>query len=112
MRVGRSLDDLGTRRLSWLDLKAVVEHAGPGNAIDIDVHGERALYGLGEVLALQILNVLREANWQRGGDERAPRPKPLTVPGTMAPDSDSGDSAYGSDAIPIRDFADWWDSTE
>lgn len=111
MRVGRSLDDLGTRRLSWLDLKAVVEHAGPGNAIDLAIHGERALYGLGEVLALQILNTLRDANWQRSGDESAPRPKHLTPPGTMAPDSESN-SAYGSDAIPIRDFADWWDSTE
>lgn len=110
MRVGRSLDDLGTKRLTWADLAAVVQYAPTGNAIDVAQRGSIALYGVDAILLMQAVNTLREANWQRGGDERAPRPQLLTLPGSMA--QDDGTEKYGADAIPASDFAGWWDTTE
>lgn len=74
------------------------------------MHGEIALYGVSEMLSMIAVNALREANWQRAGDERAPRPKLLHLPGTIDPNDDG--EGFGSDAIPISDFADWWESTE
>lgn len=108
--MGRSLDDLGTRRLSWLDLAAVIRHSPAGSAIDLETRGQAALYGVTERLLTIIANALRDANWQRAQDERAPRPKLIPVPGSMERDDDG--EGYGSEAIPISDFADWWDSTE
>jgi hypothetical protein len=106
MRVGRSLDDLGTRRLSWLDLAAVVVHAPPGNAIAREIAPDASGWTITDYLLSAVVNTLAIANWQRAGDERAPRPKPILPPGVDDPASEG----FGSGAIPISEFDAWWDT--
>jgi len=59
------------------------------------------------VLLVHIFNVLQQMSWQLGGDEKAPKPRPLVLPGMVAPDS--GAQSFGSDPIPLAEFHDWWD---
>jgi len=42
---------------------------------------DSAMWGLSEHLLAKVFDVLQEANWQRQGDNRAPRPEPLPRPG-------------------------------
>lgn len=106
LRVGRHLEDLGTTRLSWLDIQAVVQHAPPGNAIARAVAPDASGWGISDYLLAAIANLLATANWQRQQDDRAPRPKPILPPGI----DDPATEGYGSDAIPLDQFNDWWDS--
>lgn len=106
MRAGRNIEDLGSRRFSWLDLAAVVQHAPPDNAISREVAPSESGWGTTDYLLAGVVNLLAIANWQRAGDEHAPRPKPILPPGVTDPSVEG----YGSDAIPLRQFDDWWNS--
>lgn len=79
LTVGRTLDDLGTRRLTWTDLLAVVQHAPPGSALSRSLHGEFALWSPNEYLLALVADLLQAANWQRGGG-KGTKPKPLARP--------------------------------
>lgn len=78
---GRSLDDLGTPGLSWVDLRAFARHAPHTSAIARSVHGEAAAWGPTEHLLATVIDVLQVGNWQRAGKKGSPRPKPITRPG-------------------------------
>lgn len=47
------------------------------------VHGDAVAWGATEHLLATAIDVLAAANWQRGGDKKAPRPKPLPRPGKV-----------------------------
>lgn len=106
IKLGKNLDDLGTHKLTWVDLAAILENLPPGNAIQVAGFGERAMWGVQEHLLATVANLLQAANWQRAGDENAPYPRPILPPGQKA----EGDQTFGADAIPISEFDDWWDS--
>jgi len=82
LRLGLRLEQLGTKHLTWFDLKAVVVSLPHGNAIQRAEHGEDALWGLPEHLIATVIDVLQAANWQRAGDKDARRPDPIRRPGT------------------------------
>lgn len=44
-------------------------------------HGDQAEWGHTEHLLAAVVDVLAEANWQRGGDKKQPHPKPIRRPG-------------------------------
>jgi hypothetical protein len=64
------------------------------------VHPEAAEWGPVEHLLAGIFDLLQAGNWQRGGDPRAPRPKPLPRPGV-----DSGEKKYGGKPLPMDEMA-------
>jgi hypothetical protein len=70
-----------TGRLSWRRLGVLVRHLPPGCAVDRAQHGEAAEWGHAEHLLADLRELLRAANWQRGGDKKVARPKPLPRPG-------------------------------
>ncbi|MEV8134292.1 hypothetical protein [Microbacterium aurantiacum] len=77
---GRSLDDLGTEELSWVDFRAFVRWSPPASAYSRSVFGERAPWNdLATQLLAEAVNALRGGNWQRGGG-KGPRPKPIEPP--------------------------------
>lgn len=46
-----------------------------------EVRGEAVAWGPTEHLLAAAVDLLAGANWQRGGNKKAPRPKPLLRPG-------------------------------
>ena len=76
MERGRSIHDLGTIGLSWIELGAFVEHAPPGAAIRMLNDPLSAFRSPEGQLLSAAVDTLAGANWQRGGG-RGPRPKPL-----------------------------------
>lgn len=76
MERGRSIHDLGTIGLSWIELGAFVEHAPPGAAIRMLNDPLSAFRSPEGQLLSTAVDTLAGANWQRGGG-KGPRPKPL-----------------------------------
>ncbi|MFJ9443251.1 hypothetical protein ACIRRH_15475 [Kitasatospora sp. NPDC101235] len=74
------LADLGTGRLTWMELVALVRGLPPTSRLAAALTG-RPAWSRGEYLLADIWDVLASANWQRGGDRHAPRPKPYPRPG-------------------------------
>lgn len=103
MLQGLRLDDLGTKKLSWLDLLLVVIYSPAAGPLGRAMLGERALWGIPEYLLALAVDVLQEGNWQRGGGKG---PRPTRVP---RPEDQEKIQAFGSDPIPIKDFQSWWD---
>lgn len=102
---GRTLDALGTEALTWYDLAAFVKHLqrDPESALAVELHGPT--WSVEAQLLATIADSLAWANWQRAGKKTAPKPTPIPRPWEK-PKSTS----LGSDAIPIADFDDWWNS--
>lgn len=76
MALGRSIHDLGSPALSWIELRAMVRHAPPDAAFR-QVADPLAAYHTAEARLLSLtVDTLAGANWQRGGG-KGPRPKPL-----------------------------------
>ncbi|WNT44408.1 tail assembly chaperone [Microbacterium phage Nicky22] len=102
---GRTLDDLGTEALTWYDLAAFVTHLqrDPSTALAVELHG--TTWSIEAQLLATIADTLAVANWQRAGKKTAPKPKPIPRPWEKP-----ASSTFGSDAIPIADFDDWWNS--
>lgn len=76
MERGRSIHDLGTIGLSWIELGAFVEHAPPGAAIRMLNDPLSAFRSPEGQLLSTAVDTLAGANWQRGGG-KGPRPKPF-----------------------------------
>lgn len=87
--------DLGTDALSWRRLAVLVARLPRESSTMRDVHGAAVEWGPVEHLLATAVDVLAAANWQRGGDKKAPRPKPLLRPGVAA--------ARRQDALNIRE---------
>ena len=86
----------------WL----VVNYSPATGPLAREMFGERALWGVSEYLLAMAVDVLQDANWQRGGG-KGPRPKRVPRPG-----EDTKDQTFGSDPIPIKDFDTWWADEE
>lgn len=106
LELGLRLSWLGTPRLTWSTLDAVIRHAPPGNALSREVAPIHSEWTITDHLLAAAVNLLSIANWQRVGDEHAPRPKPLLPPGVTDPSAEG----YGSGAIPLDQFDEWWNS--
>lgn len=77
---GLHLDDLGSAPLTWRDLKVLLRHLPPGNALQRERLGEAAYWTADTYLLAVIGDALHAANWQRAGDRHAQRPKPIPRP--------------------------------
>lgn len=73
--------DLGTERVTWRRLKALIGQLPRGSATARSMHGAAADWGPVEHLAAVQADLLAAANWQRAGKKNAPRPKPIPRPG-------------------------------
>lgn len=87
--MGRSLDDLGSKKFSWVDLRAIIRHSGSDTAYGRSAAGTAAGWGIGEYLLAIVADRLAGANWQRGGGKGS-RPRPLP-----RPTSDENTKKYG-----------------
>jgi hypothetical protein len=76
-------------------------------------HPDEAGWGLNELLLAAAVDALHGANWQRGGDRRASRPKRIPRPGVR---DDAGTKTFGKPAgktaDEMRDFLRRWGSGE
>jgi hypothetical protein len=79
--LGLRLDWLGSEALTWRDLLVIVKCCPVDSALARSFAGPDHMWGLQEHLLAGIFDVLSTANWQRGGDDKAERPKPLPRPG-------------------------------
>ena len=105
LKRGQSLDDLGTRRLSWSDLvitARLIQH-DHSSALATELHGQR--WSIEAQLLADVVDLLAVANWQRGGKKHAPKPKPVERPWRKPKVT-----KLGRDPIAISQFNDWWDS--
>ena len=76
MERGRSIHDLGSIRLSWVELAAFITHAPPTAAIRTLRDPLSAFRTAESTLLSTVVDTLAGANWQRGGGKGA-RPQPL-----------------------------------
>lgn len=76
MRLGRSIHMLGSPSFSWWEVRCLISGRWPeAHTTRHQLHGAALLEPATQLLAM-IADATRGANWQRGGDERAPRPDP------------------------------------
>ena len=76
MERGRSIHDLGSIRMSWVELGAFIAHAPPDSAIRMLRDPLNAFRTAESTLLSTVVDTLAGANWQRGGGKGA-RPQPL-----------------------------------
>ncbi|KGF17361.1 hypothetical protein [Corynebacterium freneyi] len=76
MERGRSIHDLGSIRMSWVELGAFIAHAPPDSAIRMLRDPLSAFRTAESTLLSTVVDTLAGANWQRGGGKGA-RPQPL-----------------------------------
>ena len=76
MERGRSIHDLGSIRLSWVELAAFITHAPPDAARRMLRDPLSAFRTAESTLLSTVVDTLAGANWQRGGGKGA-RPQPL-----------------------------------
>lgn len=105
VKIGRSLDDLGTPALSWSDLIVIARLIQRDHSSELatEIHGPR--WSIEAQLLADVVDVLAIANWQRAGKKHAPKPKPVERPWRK-----SKTRKLGSKPIPIAQFDDWWES--
>lgn len=105
LKIGLSLDALGSEAFSWYDLKAVFTHlqTDPSSALSTELHGVR--WSIEAQLTAVVADHLAFANWQRAGRRSATKPKRIPRPWEKPKAS-----TLGSGAVPVSSFNDWWDS--
>ncbi|AZS10391.1 tail assembly chaperone [Arthrobacter phage Supakev] len=102
LSMGKDLDQLGAE-LDWRQLWQIIAHAPLGSAIGLSIHGEAAEWSVTDHLLAIVVDVLNDANWQRGGGKGA-QPGRLKRPGVK----DKNTQSFGSEPIKISEFNDWW----
>lgn len=103
--MGRSLDELGLS-LSWRDLFVLSKHwqVTPGSKLSSSIEGAE-VWPREQMILADIFDSLAAANWQRQGRANAKKPEAYKRPWVK-----SKEKKLGSEAIPISQFNDWWDS--
>jgi hypothetical protein len=81
LTIGKHIDDLGTRRLSWRDLLVVVKQAPPQGALHRALDPEGWGWTVDSYLLAADVDYAAAAAWQRAGDKRKKRPDPILRPG-------------------------------
>jgi len=98
LTVGKRLDDIGSESFSWWDFKVWVAYRPAGSILHTKVHGQSYPF---EVRMLGVVvELLRNANWQRSG--KGPRPKPIRWPWGGQDQTESFGSAAPLDVV--RDY--------
>ncbi|MBJ8342775.1 hypothetical protein JGU71_28185 [Antrihabitans sp. YC3-6] len=77
---GYTLDRIGTADLSWWDVKCIIKHLPKTSALRQLRFPDDGWNLQAHLLAI-VIDLLAGANWQRGGDKHASRPKPMPRPG-------------------------------
>lgn len=80
LTVGLRLDQLGTKRLTWRDLKVVVACSPPGGALHRAIDPEAAQWDPSTYLIAQVVDLLNAGNWQRAGNKHLRHPDPVWRP--------------------------------
>lgn len=102
--LGLRLEWLGSERLTWCDLRAIIHQAPRDSAVARSTLGEHAPWDLASHLLASVVDALHAIIWQLGGG-KGPRPKLLPRPG-----SKQQSMSFGSDPIPASKFEEWWNS--
>ncbi len=105
MRCGLDIRDLGGE-LSYRRLSVFLAGSLRDSCYMRSVSGEEAEWSLTDYLLALIADQLATANWQRSGDPKIPRPKPIPRPGVEMPDD--GTKHYGSTVISLEDARVRW----
>ena len=103
IRRGLRLRDVGSDRCTWSDLRAMIYTAEPGSYLAA-VLG--APWAATEYMLANVVDLLNAGNWQRGGDRRVRKPKPMPRPG----DNNEAIQKFGADPVAPGDFEDWWEN--
>lgn len=113
-RVGVSLYDLPSA-MSWADLRDFVSYLDAGSALVSEVEPDVAGWQGDEkvpMLLAHIADLLAGLSYGytvshiKKGAKKPPTPEPIPRPGVQPKRQTQH---WGSDAIPISEFADWWD---
>lgn len=59
---------------------------------------------MARVISVRTLEVLQWANWQRAGNNNAPKPTPFPVPEALKPKGDTDQKGAAAPAEDIRKF--------
>lgn len=106
LRHGLRLRDLPSDRLTWRDLKIILNQQPIGESAYVrETQPDAHLWsGLVPNLLALLIDQTAAANWQRGGNKHAPRPKPLPRPGlpNRSIDADQEWAAIPLDEIEER----------
>jgi hypothetical protein len=106
LRIGRSLDDLGSEALTWYDLRALVRQlqGSTDSELAAAILGYHPWSVEAQLLAI-IADTEAMGNWQRAGKKNAPKPKPIERPWLK-----SKGQTLGKNPIPVASFDAWWDA--
>lgn len=85
LTLGLDLADLGTPRLDWSRLRAVVVYSPPTSALARSMFGDATSWSVSDHLLAAAVDALNAGNWQRGGG-KGRRPKRVTRPGEKPKD--------------------------
>jgi len=99
------LDWVTSEALSWRDLLVIVNQLPRTSALYRSMYPDEAPWGLEARLLAAAVNALRDANWQRQGDNRAPRPSYVLMPGEEQPNRETDKQNHGSNPIPADEIA-------
>lgn len=109
-RAGATLDDVPAH-VSWRALGSFIDHLGTDSALARELDPDAARW-LGteqvQTMLADLIDVVRQIQWQyvcshkKGGKPQKPKPYPR-------PWAKDDATRIGREAIPIRDFDNWWD---
>lgn len=101
--LGLRLDDLGTERLSWRDLKVIVKRMPPDrSALSADRYPDDFGWTLANHLIAEAVDSLRLQLWAetKDGQKNRNRPKPIPRPGRRP-------EKFGKKPLELDKMRDW-----
>lgn len=100
---------LGTKKFSWADLRAIISCARPDSALARAVHPTQWQWQLGEILLAEIVDMQHLLWWAKttAGHEGRNRPKPWPRPGVR-----DETERYGNEPVSIEQMNEFlgWDA--
>ena len=105
-RTRYTLDDV-PESLGWSQLLHFVRYLKPGSALYDELHPERSTMVHGDVILMDIYDLLSAFMWAYGcanSKSKPDRPKPYPRPWV----EEKGTKRYGKNPIPISEFKDWY----